>query len=111
MSNIDRFKIKPGSHLKLDSIDPAYHAGHKDKASAKDEIHSYESSIETFNERLNQSENRLDENKKGARGEGVKEKEALKGEGWHNPPRTRIYESLGLQGEILQATEQRRSLP
>jgi len=65
----------------------------------KDEVHIYESSIETFNERLNQSEKRLDENKKTARGEGVKEKETLKGEG--------LEEEKRLLQDALSASEEK----
>lgn len=41
MSIIDHYKIKPGHDLKLDKIDPAYHAEHKNKASAREEIRTY----------------------------------------------------------------------
>lgn len=66
----------------------------------KDEVHTYESTIKTFNIRLNQSEKRLDENKKEARGEGIKEKETLKGEGLEEEKRL-IQEALSTSVEKI----------
>jgi len=47
----------------------------------KEEVYAHQSSIESFSERLTQSEIRLEENKKEARSEGFQEKQNLKGEG------------------------------
>jgi PPK2 family polyphosphate:nucleotide phosphotransferase len=41
MTITERFIIRPGQKLELDSIDPGYHAEHKNKSSAKNEIHAY----------------------------------------------------------------------
>ncbi len=65
----------------------------------KNEVQHYESSIESFNHRLNQSEKHLDESKKEARGEGVKEKETLKGEG--------LEEEKRLLQEAFSASEEK----
>jgi PPK2 family polyphosphate:nucleotide phosphotransferase len=41
MSIADHYRIFPGDAPRLSSIDPAYHAEHKNKSSAKDEIRTY----------------------------------------------------------------------